>query len=60
MEQGPSLEKMNLELQNLRVEFERFKEDLEFARRTEEAQSRIDSGEYLSMDSENLEEMNKW
>ena len=37
------------------------KEDLEFARRTEEAYKRIESGGYISVDSENLlEEMEKW
>lgn len=36
-------------------------EDLEFARRTEEAYKRIESGEYISVDSDNLiEEMRKW
>ena len=40
---------------------ENFKEDLEFARRTEEAYKRIEVGEYISVDSENLfEEMMKW
>lgn len=40
---------------------EQMKEDLEFARRTEEAYKRIESGEFISVDSENLfEEMSKW
>jgi len=40
---------------------EQMKEDLEFARRTEEAYKRIEAGEFISIDSENLEEeMNKW
>ncbi|MFH1607609.1 MAG: AbrB/MazE/SpoVT family DNA-binding domain-containing protein [archaeon] len=40
---------------------ENFQEDLEFARRTEEALKRIDAGEFISVDSENLfEEMDKW
>jgi AbrB family looped-hinge helix DNA binding protein len=40
---------------------ENLKEDLEFARRTEEAYKRIESGEYISVDSDNLfEEMQKW
>ena len=40
---------------------EQFKEDLEFAKRTEEARKRIESGHYISVDSENLEEeMMKW
>ena len=40
---------------------ENFKEDLEFARRTEEAYKRIEAGEYMSVDSENLfKEMMKW
>lgn len=37
------------------------KEDLEFARRTEEAYKRIEAGEYISVDSDNLfDEMKKW
>ena len=40
---------------------ENFKEDLEFAKRTEEAYKRVERGEYISVDSENLfEEMGKW
>jgi AbrB family looped-hinge helix DNA binding protein len=40
---------------------EKFKEDLEFAKRTEEAYKRIEAGEYISLDSENIfEEMKKW
>ena len=39
---------------------EQMKEDLEFARRTEEARRRIESGDYVKLDSENLEEMMKW
>jgi len=40
---------------------ENFKEDLEFARRTEAALQRIEAGEFISVDSENLfEEMEKW
>ncbi len=40
---------------------ENFQEDLEFARRTEEAWKRIEAGQYISMDSEDLfEEMVKW
>ncbi|MBS3085565.1 AbrB/MazE/SpoVT family DNA-binding domain-containing protein [Candidatus Pacearchaeota archaeon] len=36
-------------------------EDLEFARRTEEAYKRIEAGEYISVDSESLfDEMKKW
>jgi AbrB family looped-hinge helix DNA binding protein len=36
-------------------------DDLEFARRTREAQERIEKGEFISVDSENLsEEMSKW
>ena len=41
--------------------YENLKEDLEFARRTEEAYKRIEAGEYIEIDSENLvEEMMKW
>lgn len=40
---------------------EKMKEDLEFARRTEEAWKSIERGEYVRVDSENLfEEMDKW
>lgn len=40
---------------------EEMKEDLEFAKRTEEAYERIQAGEFISVDSENLEkEMMKW
>ncbi|MCK4996782.1 AbrB/MazE/SpoVT family DNA-binding domain-containing protein [Candidatus Pacearchaeota archaeon] len=40
---------------------ENFKDDLEFARRTREAQESIDEGEYIEVDSDNLEaEMDKW
>jgi len=40
---------------------ENLKEDLEFARRTEAAFRRIESGEFISVDSENFfEEMEKW
>ncbi len=36
-------------------------EDLEFARRTEEAYKRIESGEYISIDSKDIfKEMKKW
>ena len=38
-----------------------FEEDLKFAKRTEEAYRRIESGEFISMDSEDLlKEMDKW
>jgi len=40
---------------------ENFQEDLEFAKRTEEAWQRIEAGEFVSVDSEKLfEEMDKW
>ncbi|OGJ13053.1 AbrB family transcriptional regulator [Candidatus Pacearchaeota archaeon RBG_19FT_COMBO_34_9] len=40
---------------------ERLEEDMEFARRTEEAWKRIEKGEFISINSENLfEEMDKW
>ncbi|MCH7850234.1 MAG: AbrB/MazE/SpoVT family DNA-binding domain-containing protein [Nanoarchaeota archaeon] len=36
-------------------------EDLEFAKRTEEAYKRIENGNFISLDSESLfEEMEKW
>ena len=40
---------------------ENFKEDLEFAKRTEEAYKRHERGEFKSMSSDKfLEELNKW
>ena len=40
---------------------ENFKEDVEFAKRTEEALKRIEAGEYISVDSKNLfKEMMSW
>ena len=38
-----------------------FKEDFEFARRTEEARKRIEAGEGITMDFDDfIEEMKKW
>lgn len=40
---------------------EKFKEDLEFARRTEEAWKRHDRGEFIRMDFDDfIKEMKKW
>jgi AbrB family looped-hinge helix DNA binding protein len=40
---------------------EQIQTDLEFAKRTEEALKRIEKGEFISVNSENLfEEMDKW
>ncbi len=40
---------------------EKMKEDIEFAKRTEVAYKRIEAGEYISVDSDNIEkEMMKW
>jgi len=40
---------------------ENLKEDLEFARRTEEAWKRMEKGEFISMEfDEFIEEMKKW
>ena len=40
---------------------ENFQEDLEFARRTEEAWKKYNKGEFISMDSESfLKELEKW
>ena len=40
---------------------ENVEEDIEFARRTEEAYKRVESGEYLSVDSDDLQaEMSEW
>ena len=56
-----TLEDVNKKLLALTKQFEELKEDLEFARKTEEAYDRIEKGEYISVDSDNLaEEMRKW
>ena len=47
---------MKEEIEKLKKRFEKLEEDLEFARRTEEAHNRIESGEYISLDSENIED----
>jgi len=40
---------------------DQLEEDMEFAKRTEEAWKRIEAGEFISINSENLfEEMEKW
>ena len=40
---------------------ENMKEDLEFAKRTEEAFQRIEAGKFISVDSDNLfDKMDKW
>lgn len=40
---------------------ENIKEDLEFAKRTEKAFRRVENGEFVKVNSENLfEEMDKW
>ena len=40
---------------------ENIKEDLEFAKRTEEAFRRVENGEFIKVDSEKLfEEMDRW
>jgi len=58
-------EKINSELISLKKEVfllkEFLNEDLEFFQRSEEALKRVEAGEFISVDSENLfEEMNKW
>lgn len=59
-----NLEKIYKKLENLESfmkKFEQLAEDLEFAGRTEKALERIESGDYISVDSNNLsEEMKKW
>lgn len=60
-----NLEKMNKEIISLKREMARMKaileDDLEFARRTEEAWERHDRGEFTSMDGEEfLKEIKKW
>ena len=65
MEQNIDLKSMNKELMNLKKEVSVLKElmgeDLEFARRTEEAFERHESGDLIEMDGEEFrEEMKKW
>ena len=64
MEKTISLEDIYKKLQSLELfmkKFEQLAEDLEFARRTDEAYERIEAGEYISVDSGNLiSEMRKW
>ena len=61
MEQTIDIRKVNEELQVLKMEFAKMKEDLEFARRTEEAWERYDKGEFKSMSGEEfLKELKKW
>lgn len=56
-----TLEKINERINELNEKFEKLEEDLEFARRTDEAYERIEAGEYISLDSDDLlEEMKKW
>ena len=62
--QSVDLEQIYNMLKSLEIsvkKIEQFAEDLEFARSTEEAYRRIELGEYISVDSENLsKEMEKW
>jgi hypothetical protein len=64
MEKEISLEDVYRKLVSLELFMKKFgqlAEDLEFARRTEDAYERIESGDYVSIDSERLtDEMKKW
>ncbi len=64
MEQQVFLEKIYKKLENLEVlmkKFGQFTEDMEFARRTDEAYKRIETGEGETMEFDNfIEEMKKW
>ncbi|MEX0920291.1 MAG: hypothetical protein WDZ69_01770 [Candidatus Pacearchaeota archaeon] len=64
MEQKINLEVIYNKLEKLESfmkRFEQFAEDLEFARRTEEARERIENGEGIRMDfDEFIEEAEKW
>ncbi|MEK6914090.1 MAG: hypothetical protein AABW83_00410 [Nanoarchaeota archaeon] len=56
-----TLEKLNEKIEVIKKEFEILKEDLKFTRRTEEAFERVESGDYISIDSDNIEkEMKEW
>lgn len=57
MEKSISLEDVYKKLVNLELfmeKFDKLAEDLEFARRTEQSRERIESGEYISLDSKSL------
>jgi len=59
-----SLEEIYKKLENLEAfmkKFEQFAEDLEFAKRTEEAYRRHEEGDFIEMESEKfLKELKKW
>lgn len=56
-----TLEKINEKIDNLTREFEKLKEDLEFAGRTEEAYKRHESGDFIEMDGDEfLKELKRW
>jgi len=53
--------KILLELKSKMQNIDQYLEDLEFARRTEEAWQRHDRGEFIQIDSEKfLKEIKKW
>ena len=62
--QKVSLEKIYKKLENLELfmkKFEQFAEDLELAKRIEEACRRHEEGDFIEMDSEKfLKELQKW
>ena len=64
MEEIINLEKIYKKLENLELfmkKFEHLAEDLEFAKRTEEARERIENGEGIRMDFAGfVNEMKKW
>jgi hypothetical protein len=64
MEKEVSLEDVYRKLVSIELfmkKFEHLAEDLEFANRTNEALARVESGDYDSVDSENLSDnMMKW
>ena len=61
MEQQISIEKVNEKVEQLSRDFEKLKEDLEFASGTEEGYIEIEEGQSTKMDFDNfIEEIKTW
>jgi len=58
MEQTIDIKKLNEEVQTLKIEFAKMKEDMEFSRETEEAWKDVEEGRFKKMSPEEfLEEI---
>ena len=56
-----TVDSLKKEIDDLNEKFEKLQEDLEFARRTEEAYKRIEAGEGIRMDFDDfIKEMERW